>query len=135
MHQLASEVTLTAATDCRRTTSDASPTTATAVLCCPAPSVLSLILVPAVASHRVSSPMSSAPSHAHVAAASSGLLLQSDPLHRACKAGRWAEVRALISECGRTRQARSFYVNRRDANGSSPIFHCVWYGFYRYKHT
>lgn len=68
---------------------------------------------------------------AHVPAASSGLLLQTDPLHRACKAGKWSEVKALIDSCGQTRQARSFYVNRRDANGSSPIFHCVWYGFYR----
>ena len=65
---------------------------------------------------------------AHVAAVSSGLLLQSDPLHRSVKAGKWSEVSALISACGSTRQARSFYVNRRDANGSSPIFHCVWYG-------
>jgi hypothetical protein len=65
---------------------------------------------------------------AHVAAVSSGLLLQSDPLHRAVKAGRWAEVAALISACGTTRQARSFYVNRKDANGSSPAFHCVWWG-------
>jgi hypothetical protein len=55
-----------------------------------------------------------------------------DPIIKASKSGLWEEVLMLIqTTCGEDRAARIAYVNRRDKNGSSAIFHCVWPGHYK----
>jgi hypothetical protein len=83
--------------------------------CCSFLSLAAIMSTPA--------PIAAAPSPLAFSAALQ--LLPTDPLHRACKTGQWKDALALMQTCGQTRQARTLYVNRRDANGSSPIFHCV----------
>ena len=55
-----------------------------------------------------------------------------DPLIKAAKCGQWEDVLMLIqTSSGDSVRARAAYVNRRDRNGSSALFHCVWHGHFK----
>ena len=55
-----------------------------------------------------------------------------DPIIKAAKNGAWEDVLMLIqTTAGDDVKLRTAYVNRRDKNGSSAIFHCAWPGHYK----
>ena len=65
-------------------------------------------------------------------AARSEVMQLTDPMIKAAKTGAWEDVLMLIqTSAGDSVRERAHYVNRKDKNGSSAIFHCVWLGHFK----